>query len=115
MVAFYRLFAWYAILKVYRMPEPVPSLYSLGVAPFSPGFLLILLDTIDLPAKHTFFRCLPLHDQPSPDQQLFFQADHEHFYFLSADHVIMMICILSMDRPVVGLRLPILPILIATF
>ena len=81
MVALYRLFAWYATLKSYRMPEPVPSLYSLGVAPFSSGFLLILLDTIGLPAKHTFFRCLPLHDQPSPDQQLFFQADQNTFIF----------------------------------
>ena len=67
------------------MPEPVLSLYSLGVAPFSSGFLLNLLGTIGLPATYIFFQCLPLHDQPSPDQQLFFQADHEHFYFLSAD------------------------------
>ena len=84
MVAFYRLSAWYAILKVYRMPEPVPSLYSLGVAPFSSSFLLILLDTIGLSAKHIFFRCL-LHNQPSLGQQLFFPADYEHFHFLSAD------------------------------
>ena len=67
------------------MPELVPSLYSLGVAPFSSGFLLNLLDTVGSPAKHIFFRCLSLHDQPSPGQQLFFQADHEYFYFLSAD------------------------------
>ena len=85
MVVFYRLFAWCAILEVYRMPEPVPSLYSLGAAPFSSGSLLNLLDAISLSVKHTFFCCLPLYDQPSPDQQLFFQADHEHFYFLSAD------------------------------
>ena len=85
MVAFYRLFAWYAILEIYQMPEPVPSLYSLGVAPFSSGFLLNLLDTIGLPAKHIFFRCLLLYNQPSPSQQLFFLADYEHFYFLSAD------------------------------
>ena len=85
MVAFYRLFAWRAILEVYRMPEPVPSLYSLGVAPFSSGFLLNLLDTIGLPAKHIFFRCLLLHNQSSLGQQLAFQADHEHFYFLSVD------------------------------
>ena len=85
MVAFYRVFPWYAILEVYRMPKPVPSLYSLGVAPFSSGFLFNLLDTIGPPAKHIFFRCLSLHDQPIPGQQLFFQADHEHFYFLSAD------------------------------
>ena len=84
MVAFYRLFAWYAILEVYWMPKPVPSLYSLGIAPFSSGFLLNLLGTTGLPATH-FFYCLPLHDQSSPDQRLFFQADHEHFYFLSAD------------------------------
>ena len=81
MVVFYRLSTWYAILEVYRMPKPVPSLYSLGVAPFSSSFLLNLLDTIGPPAKHIFFRCLSLHDQPSPGQQLFFQADHEHFYF----------------------------------
>jgi hypothetical protein len=62
MVAFYRLFAWYAILEVYWMPEPVPSLYSLGVAPFSSGFLLNLLDTIGFPTKHIFFRCLLLHN-----------------------------------------------------
>ena len=66
------------------MPKPVLSLYSLGVAPFSSGFLLILLGTTGLPATHIFFQFL-LHDQPSPDQRLFFQADHEHFYFLNAD------------------------------
>ena len=85
MVAFYRPSAWYAILEVYRMPEPVPSLYSLGIAPFSSSSLLNLLDTIGPSAKHIFFRCLSLHDQPSPGQQLSSQADHEHFYFLSAD------------------------------
>ena len=85
MVAFYRLLAWYAILEVYQMPEPVPSLYSLGVVPFSSGTLLNLLDTIGLPAKHIFFRCLLLHNRSSLGQQLIFQADHEHFYFLSAD------------------------------
>ena len=83
MVAFYRLFAWYAILEVYRMREPVPSLNCLGVAPFSSGFLLNLLDTIGLPAKHILSRCL-LHNQPNLDQQLFFSADYEHFHFLSA-------------------------------
>ena len=67
------------------MLEPVPSLYSLGVAPFSYGFLLNFLGTTGLPAKHIFFRCLPLHNQPSPSQQLSFLADYEHFYFLSAD------------------------------
>ena len=85
MVAFNRLFAWYAIIEVYRMPESVPSLYSLGVAPFSSGFLLNLLDTISLSAKHIFFCCLLLHNQPSLGQQLAFQANHEHFYFLSVD------------------------------
>ena len=85
MVAFYRLFAWYATLDSYQMPKPVPSLYSLGVAPFSSGFLLNPLGTTSLPAAHIFFRCLPLHDQPSLDQRFFSQADHEHFYFLSAD------------------------------
>ena len=85
MVASYRLFARYATLEFYRMSEPVPSLYSLGVAPFSSGFLLNLLDTIGPPAKHIFFHCLSLHDQPSPGQQLFFPADHEYFYFLSVD------------------------------
>ena len=84
MVAFYHLFAWYATLEVCRMPDHVPSLYSLGVAPFSSGFLLNLLDTIGLPAKHIFFRCL-LRNQPSPSQQLFFPADYEYFHFLSAD------------------------------
>ena len=85
MVAFYRLFAWYATLESYRTPEPIPSLYSLGVAPFSSGFMLILLGTTGLPATHISFQCLPLHDQPSPDQRLFFQADHEYFHFLSID------------------------------
>ena len=85
MVAFYRLFAWYAIFEVYRMPKPVPSLYSLGVAPFSSTFLLNLLGNTSFSVTHIFFQCLLLHDQPSPNQRLFFQADHEHFYFLSAD------------------------------
>ena len=85
MVAFYRLFAWYAIPEVYRMPEPVPSLYSLHVAPFSFGFLSNLLDTIGLPAKHILLHYFLPYNQPSFDQQLFFQADYEHFYFLSGD------------------------------
>ena len=85
MVTFYRLFAWYATLESYRMPEPIPSLYSLGVAPFSSGFLLNLLGTTSLPATYIFFQCLPLHDQPSLDQRLFFQADHERFYFFGVD------------------------------
>ena len=85
MVAFYWRFAWYAILEVYRMPEPVPSLYPLGVAPFFSGFLLNLLDTIGLPAKHILSRCLLLHNQLNLDRQLFFPADYEYFYFLSTD------------------------------
>ena len=67
------------------MPKPVPTLYFLGIAPFSSGFLSNLLDTIGLPTKHIFLRCLLLHDQPSFGQQFAFQADHEHFHFLSAD------------------------------
>ena len=65
------------------MPVPVPTLYSLGVALFFFGFLLNLLDTIGLPAKHILLHYF--HNQPSFDQQLIFQTDHEHFYFLSAD------------------------------
>ena len=67
------------------MPELVPILYSLGVAPFFSGFLASLLDTIGLPAKHILLHYFLLHNQPSSDQQLAFQADHEHFYFLSTD------------------------------
>ena len=67
------------------MLEPVPTLCSLGAAPFFSDFLSNLLDTIGLPAKHIFFRCLLLHNQLSLGQQLVFQADHEHFYFLSDD------------------------------
>ena len=67
------------------MPEPIPTLYSLSVAPFSSGFLSNLLDTIGLPSRHILSHCLLLHNQPSLGQQLIFQADHEHFYFLSAD------------------------------
>ena len=85
MVAFYRLFALHAILEVYRMPKSILTLYSLGVAPFSSGFLSNHLDTIGLPAKHILSRCLLLHNQPSLGQQLAFQANHEHFYFLSVD------------------------------
>ena len=95
------------------MLEPVPVLCSLGVALFISGFLSNLLDTIGLPAKHIFLNYLLLHNPPSFDQQPFFQADYEHFYFSASIHVIMTICILSMDRPAVGLRLPKLPILIA--
>ena len=67
------------------MPELVPTLYSLNAAPFSSGFLLNLLVTIGLPAKHILSHYLLLHNQPSFGQQLAFQANHEHFYFLSAD------------------------------
>ena len=67
------------------MPEPVPILYSLGVAPFSSGFLLNLLDTIGLPTKHILSRCLLLHNQPNLDRQLFSPADYEYFHFLSVD------------------------------
>ena len=61
------------------MSEPVPTLYSLGIVLFSFGFLLNLLDTIGLPAKHILLHYF--HNQPSFDQQLIFQADHEHFHF----------------------------------
>ena len=81
MVAFYRLFAWHAILELYWMPESVPTPYSLGVALFSSGSLLNLLGTIGLPAKHVPSDCFLLHDQPSLGQQLSFPTDHEYFYF----------------------------------
>ena len=67
------------------MPEPIPTLYSLGVELFSSGFLSNLLDTIGLSAKHILPHHFLLHNQPNFDQQLTFQANHEHFYFLSAD------------------------------
>ena len=67
------------------MHEPTPTLYSLGVAPFSSGFLSNPLDTIGLLAKRILSRCLLVYNQPNLDQQLFFPADYEHFYFLSAD------------------------------
>ena len=85
MVVSYQLFAWYATLEFYRMAEPVPSPYSLGVALFSSGFLLNLWGTIGIPAKHVPSGYFLLHDQPSHGQQLFFPTDHEYFYFLSAD------------------------------
>ena len=85
MVAFYRLFAWHAILEFYWMPESVPTLYFLGAAPFSSGSSLSIWGTIDPLARHVPFGCFLLHDQPSLGQQLFFPADHEYFYFLSAD------------------------------
>ena len=67
------------------MAKPVLSPYSLGVALFSSVFLLNLRGTIGLPAKHVPSGCFLLHDQPSLGQQLFFLADHEYFYFLSAN------------------------------
>ena len=67
------------------MAKPVLSLYSLGAATFSSGFLSILWGTIGLPARHAPFGCFLLHDRPSLGQQLFFPADHEYFYFLSVD------------------------------
>ena len=67
------------------MPELVPSLYSLNATPFSSGFLSNLLDTISLLAKHIFLYYILLRNQPSFDQQLFFQADYEYFHFLSAN------------------------------
>ena len=66
------------------MPEPALALYSLGVVPFFSDFSSNLLDTIALSAKPILPHYL-LHNQPSFDQQLAFLADHEHFYFLSAD------------------------------
>ena len=85
MVDPYRLFVLHATLEVYQISEPVLALYSLGVVPFFSDFLLNLLDTITLPAKHTLPHHLVLHNQPNFDQQLAFQADHKHFYFLSSD------------------------------
>ena len=67
------------------MPKPVLALCSLGIVPFFSSFLSNLLETIALPAKHTLPHYLLLHNQPSFDQQLASQANHEHFYFLSAD------------------------------
>ena len=67
------------------MPEPILGLRSLGFALFFSGFLSDLLNTIGLPAKHILPHYFLLHNQPSFDQQLASQADHEHFYFLSAD------------------------------
>ena len=66
------------------MHEPILALCSLGIVPSFSGFLSNLLDTIALHAKHTLPHYL-LYNQPSFDQQLTFQADHEHFYFLSVD------------------------------
>ena len=67
------------------MLELVPTLCSLGVAPFYSGFLSNLLDTIDLLTKYILLHYFLLHNQSSFDQQLAFLADHEHFYFLSTD------------------------------
>ena len=85
MVAFYRLFAWHTTFEVYWILEPVPTLYSLGAAPFSSGSSLVLRGTIGLPAKCILSCCFLLHDQPSLGQQLFFPANHEYFYFLSVN------------------------------
>ena len=63
------------------MLEPILVLCSLAVALFFSGFLLDLLDTIGLPAKHILPHYFLLHNQPNFDQQLIFQADHEHLYF----------------------------------
>ena len=63
------------------MLEPVLVICSLGVALFFSSFLLDLLDTIGLPTKHILPHYSLLHNQPSFDQQLIFQADHEHFHF----------------------------------
>ena len=62
------------------MPKPILALCSLGIVPFFSSFLSNLLDTIAIPTKHTRPHYL-LHNQPSFDQQLVFQANHEHFYF----------------------------------
>ena len=67
------------------MAESILALCFLGVVPFFSGFSSNLLDTIALPAKHTLPHYILLHNQPSFDQQLSSQADHEHFYFLTAD------------------------------
>ena len=67
------------------MLEPVLVLYSLGVVLFVSGFLSNLLDTTSLPAKHILPHYFLLYNQSSFDQQLIFQADHEHFYVLSAN------------------------------
>ena len=67
------------------MPKPIPTLCSLGIAPFSSGFLSNLLDTIGLPAKHILPHYFLLHNQPGFDQQLSSTADYGHFYFLSVD------------------------------
>ena len=67
------------------MLEPVLVLYSLAVALFFSSFLSDFLDTIGLPTNHILLHYFLVHNQPSFDQQLFFPADYEHFYFLCAD------------------------------
>ena len=67
------------------MLEPILALCSLGVALIVSDFLSDLLDNIGLSAKHILSHCFLLHNQPNFDKQLAFQADHEHFYFLSVD------------------------------
>ena len=95
------------------MPKPISTLCSLGVAPFSSDLLSNLLDTIGLPAKYIFLHYFLLRNQPSFDQQLFFQADYEHFHFLSIDPCYYDDTHLEHGRPAVGLRLLKLLILIA--
>ena len=67
------------------MLEPILVLCSLAIALFFSSFLSDLLDIIGLPAKHILLHYFLLYNQPSFDQQLFFQADYEHFHFLSTD------------------------------
>ena len=67
------------------MLEPVLTLCSLGVAPFSSAFLSNLLDTIGLPTKHILPHYFLLHNQPSFDQQFASPVNYERFYFLSTD------------------------------
>ena len=62
------------------MLELVLVLCSLAVALFIFDFLLNLLDTIGLLAKHILLHYFLLHNQPSFDQQLTFLADYEHFF-----------------------------------
>ena len=85
MVDPYRLFVYHATLEVYQMPKPILALCPLGIIPFFSSFLSNLLDTIALPTKCILSRHLLPYNQPSLDQQLFFQTNYEHFHFLSAD------------------------------
>ena len=87
------------------MPEPVPTLYSLGAAPFSSSFLSNIFSLI----ASFFIISLVLVNNS------FSQPIMNTFIFEAPIHVIMVICILGMDRPAVDLRLPKFPILIAAF